>query len=229
MELHPVQANILKVLLFKKHARFSELNATKMQTDHFTFHVKRLVEIGFIEKTEDDTYTLTIEGKHIAGRLDTDTVQIEKQAKLSARMICVKEENGIKKYLLQQRLKQPYYGEIGTLGGKIRWGEEVLEAGARELKEESGLEGDMKIAGIYHKMDYDENGNFLDDKYFFIIKVENLKGKLIEEVEGGKNLWLTKEETITNPNVFPNIPEFISIIEQEEVSFYEHKYKTSKY
>jgi ADP-ribose pyrophosphatase len=57
------------------------------------------------------------------------------ELKLSV-VIVLEDEEG--RHLQQQRLKQPYYGYWGHMTGKIRWGETMLEAGARELQEETG-------------------------------------------------------------------------------------------
>jgi ADP-ribose pyrophosphatase YjhB (NUDIX family) len=99
------------------------------------------------------------------------------------------------KQVVQQRLKQPFYGYWGRPTGKIRWGETIIEAAARELEEETGLAADLQFESIYHKMDYnEETGELLEDKIFFIVAGENPTGDFIEEFEGGRNAWMTQEE-----------------------------------
>lgn len=229
IEVHPAQAEILRVLLFKTDARYSELNTTGLTSDHFNFHVKRLLEIGLIEKTEMESYKLTIKGKEFANRFDTDNSTIEKQAKLGVRPVVTKFENGIRKYLMQQRLKQPFFGWWGFVGGKIRWGETIPEASARELLEETGLSGDMDPRGVLHKMDFDMTDNLLEDKFFFIVVVTNITGDLIEEFEGGKNAWFTREEIEKLPDLFLNVPEVFDIILKGVVVMVERKYNVDKY
>ena len=152
-DLHPIQAKILRVLLFKPLARFSELNGSGLSNDHFTFHINRLVEIGLVEKL-GGKYQLTTVGKEFANRLDTDTTQIERQAKTAILIVAVRQEGDQPQYLMQQRLKQPYFGFHGFISGKVRWGEEILVAADRELIEEAGLQGGKKtLMGIEHKMD----------------------------------------------------------------------------
>lgn len=229
LELHPIQADILRVLLFKPQARFSELNTTGMTTDHFTFHVKRLVETGLIEKTEQNTYQLTTIGKEFANRFDTDSVVLERQAKIGALVVGVKKEGRIRKYLIQQRLKQPYYGFYGFITGKVKWGETILETSAREFKEETGLEAKFSLVGIKHKMDYSSEGNLLEDKYFYVVKASDFRGELVTEFEGGKNKWLSKEEIFQLKNLFDGVDESIEMVDQENLVFSETKYTVSKY
>jgi predicted MarR family transcription regulator len=89
-DLHPTQASILRELLFKKEARFSDLNITKMTNDHFTFHIRKLIKLELISKTKSSKYELTIKGKEFANRFDTDTATVEKQAKIGVLIIMTK-------------------------------------------------------------------------------------------------------------------------------------------
>jgi ADP-ribose pyrophosphatase YjhB (NUDIX family)/predicted transcriptional regulator len=226
LELHDVQAHILRELLFKTSAKFSELNTKGLSSDHFTFHLNKLVEAGFIEKNEDATYTLTQIGKELANRFDTDTAKIERQPKISVALVSLKDD----KYLIQLRLKQPYYGYYCFPSGKVRWGEELLETAARELDEETGLQGDLTFVGIKHKMDYDERQTLLDDKFFMVIKVTNTKGILKETFEGGENHWKTKEEIQNIDKKLHAVLDIINFVEKNEnVPFSETKYKVKEF
>ncbi|MDP2930780.1 MAG: NUDIX domain-containing protein [bacterium] len=228
-EIHPIQARILRTMLFKEGARFADLNVLKLPTDHFNFHLKQLLSLRLVEKSPDNKYCLTAKGKEFANRLDTDKIVLEKQAKIGALICCVKQEGKIKKYLVQQRLKQPYYGFYGFFTGKIRWGETIEQTASRELKEETGLTGKISLAGIKHKMDYPTKGKILEDKFFFVFRVKNTEGKLLEKFEGGKNLWLTKKEIFELPDLFDGVGETINIINQKKLIFTENKYKVKGY
>lgn len=229
LKIHPIQADVLIVLLFKPKCKFSQLNTTRMSTDHFTFHVKRLIELGLVKKIEGSNYKLTTKGKEFANRFDTDSAAIERQAKISVLVCCVKKNRGVPKYLVQQRLKQPYYGFHGFVTAKVRWGELIQEAAARELKEETGYVGNLRLVGIKHKLDYTKHGNLLEDKFFYVIKATSLKGKLIKRYDSGKNLWLTEEKIGGLPNLFDGVGETIKMVKQDELVFSETKYEVSKY
>jgi ADP-ribose pyrophosphatase YjhB (NUDIX family) len=228
-EIHPIQAQILCFLLFKSRARFSELNVKKVSTDHFAFHLKRLVETGLVKKVEGAKYQLTAKGKEFANRFDTETIVLERQAKIGILICGIKKENGLKKYLAQQRLKQPFYGYHGFVTGKIRWGETVLETAAREFKEETGLTGSLALAGIEHKMDYSPKGEFLEDKFFFIVRTSKTQGKLIRSFAGGKNIWLTKKEIFKLPKIFRDVKKIIEAVDQAGLVFFENKFTVPDY
>jgi ADP-ribose pyrophosphatase YjhB (NUDIX family) len=229
-ELHPVQTGILRVLLFNPLARFSELNAHDISSDHLTFHVKRLVELDLIEKS-DEQYRLTVRGKEFANRFDTDqpAMKVERQAKIAVSVGCVREKNGVREYLMQQRLKQPYYGLHGFVSGKMRWGETVLETAARELEEETGLVGTLTLVGIIHKMDYTSGGALLEDKFFFIVRADDVRGTLRTEFEGGRNFWLPKRDVLKLPNLFPDVEEVLEVRDGDDFVFLERKYTVERY
>ncbi len=225
-EIHPIQGAIVQKLLFSQKARFSELNTTKVSTDQFNFHLKALLDSGVIKKI-DGHYELTSYGKEFANRFDTEKSQIEKQAKISVVLNCVRKVNGVTKYLLQQRLKQPYYGYHGAVGGKVRWGETVEEAAIREFKEETGLDAKVYLQMIKHKMDYSKTGELLEDKYFFVFKATVVGGKFISKFDGGKNIWLTIDEIKKLNPIFDDLDRSMKITRRKKLAFVQNKYTVS--
>ena len=165
-------------------------------------------------------------GKEYANRMDTDDNVIEKQPKISVGLII---ENSEGKFLAQQRLKQPYYGFWGRPTGKIRWGETMLEAAARELMEETGLTADLKVGGFYHKMDYDkDSGELLEDKIFVLIHGTNPQGELIVEDEGHRNEWLSDKDFAKKEKSFQSVPEITALATQDGSGYYEKAYEYDK-
>lgn len=225
---HKAQMKILRVMLLADGASFAELaRAADMTNDHANFHLQQLVKNEYVRKVlkAHGKYELTRSGKEYANRMDTDEAQIEKQPKLSV-VLVIEREDGL--HLQQQRLKQPYYGFWGHLTGKIRWGETMLEAAARELFEETGLVATLRVAGFYHKLDYDnESDDLLEDKYFCIVHGTSPKGVLLTETDGQHNEWMTIEEFEKKDKKFGSVVETIDIIQGAKVQVREKKYRYS--
>lgn len=192
-KIHPTQNIILRDLLFTPEAGYSKLQKSSgLESDHFKFHIGRLVELEYIEKTTAGKYKLTAKGKEYANKLDTAVGKIERQPKSAVIIVALNNEG---KFLLQERLKHPYFGFWGYPGGKIRWGETILAAGARELYEETGLKGDISYQGVYHEhVIQAETGNILEDKIFHVVSAINLSGELRPVFDGGRNEWLSENE-----------------------------------
>ncbi|HMR73072.1 MAG TPA: NUDIX domain-containing protein [Candidatus Saccharibacteria bacterium] len=223
-DAHAAQMKLLRQLLLSSSCKFSELvKATGLTSDHANFHIKQLVEAGLVKhvlKTHGQ-YELTQHGKDYANHMDTDEFVMEKQPKLSVVLDIVNVDG---RHLQQERLKQPYYGYWGRPTGKIRAGETMIEAAARELKEETGLEADLTVLGFYHKLDYDVDGNFLEDKYFCVVRGVNPRGEMLLESDGQRNEWLTNEEFLAKEKNFGGIEELQSDIDAGRPFVFEKKF-----
>ena len=78
-------------------------------------------------------------------------------------------------------------------------------------------------------MDYAQDNNLLEDKFFFAFRAENLTGKLIEKFEGGRNMWLSKEEIFKLPDLFPDMEVAIKAANSRGYKFSERKYTVNKF
>ncbi len=190
--IHQYQISILRELLFKPHARFRDLKTVDIENDHFAFHLKHLIELGLVTKS-GNLYRLTDNGKEFANRIDTDELKIERQAKLAIAIHAVRKMKGKKEYLIHQRLREPFYGWYGSHSGKIRWGENPLDCAKREFKEETGLTGTFILKAIEHYLHFHQDGRLLEDKYFWVYRVTKVKGKLLEEIPEGRNIWMDEK------------------------------------
>jgi 8-oxo-dGTP pyrophosphatase MutT (NUDIX family) len=190
--------------MFHPSAGFAALQKpTGLSTDHFTFHITRLLELGYVEKVSRGVYRLSTQGKEYANRLDTDDNTIERQPKVA---VILAIEKGDGRWLFQERLKNPYFGFYGFPSGKIRWGETILETAERELLEETGLAADRRIVGIYHEIVRShETNELLEDKVFFVVHCTVPTGTLLEEFEGGRNSWDLPDNVFGREKVFDSV------------------------
>lgn len=218
VKLHEAQTSILRALLFQPAANYASLQQpTGLSSDHFNFHIARLVELKLVEKVKRGQYKLTQRGKEYANRLDTDSNTIERQPKSAVILALERVRNGKTEYLFQERLKNPYYGFWGLPSGKIRWGETVVDAALRESLEETGLAADFSVAGVYHEhVKSKETEELLEDKIFFVVRGTNTRNVLIEDFEGGKNEWMTFDEAFKKDKKFDSFKMEIDILSMEE-------------
>jgi len=218
INIHDAQMAILRELLFHPSVGFAKLQKlTGMTSDHFNFHIQKLVGMKLVEKVSRGMYSLTPRGKEYANKLDTDSNTVERQPKTAVILAIERLRNGEKEYLFQERLKQPYYGFWGFATGKVRWGETIVQTAERELKEETGLSADHRVAGVYHELVYQqETGEQLEDKIFFVVHCTNIKGKLVKEFESGRNSWMTHNNALKQPKIFTSFDIEIDIVSSDE-------------
>lgn len=218
VKIHDAQMSILRELLFRPSVSFAKLQKnTGLSSDHFNFHLQKLIELNLVQKISRGSYTLSIKGKEYANKLDTDSRTFERQPKTSVILVVEKKIDGIKYYIFQERLKQPYFGFLGLVSGKVRWGETIVETAKRELMEETGLNADCRIAGVYHEIAYQhDTADQLEDKIFFIVHCVGLKGKMITEFEGGRNSWMRLDDVMSKSKVFKNLDRKIGLVYSDD-------------
>ncbi len=214
VRIHHAQTSILRELLFHPEAGYAELQKpTGLGSDHFNFHIARLIELGLVEKLARGRYRLTPRGKEYANRLDTDNNTVERQPKSAVILALEREHRGKKQYLFQERLKNPYFGFWGLPSGKIRWGETIVQTAERESMEETGLSADFEVAGVYHEhVIQEETGELLEDKIFFVTSGRNPTGKLKVNFEGGHNEWMSFEAAGKKDKKFDSFKTEIDIL-----------------
>ena len=210
-QIHHIQLEILKKLIFVPKLKYLQLKPNiDIENNQLDFHLNRLMDMGYVEKI-DNQYQLSIKGKEYTTRLDTDAVEIMKQAKLSAWFVVMRKHVHKLQFLVYTRLKHPFYGCQGFGGGRMSFGEQIVETAKRELKEETGLDGNAEIVKMVHYRVYDKNKNLLEDKIMFLCRVLNPVGTVTTNMEEGKYEWVDEDKLqtyITNP--FENFDVFMS-------------------
>ena len=201
-QIHHIQLEILRKLVFVPKLKYLQLKPNaSIENNQFDFHLNRLIDMGYVEKS-DNQYRLSTKGKEYTTRMDTNTVEIMKQSKLSAWFGVMQVVDNRLQFLIYTRLKHPFYGCQGFGGGRMSFGEKIVETAERELKEETGLDGKAEIAKMVHYRVFDRNKQLLEDKIMFLCRVLNPTGTLITDMEEGKYEWVDEDKIkdyITNP------------------------------
>jgi ADP-ribose pyrophosphatase YjhB (NUDIX family) len=195
IKLHHFQKAILKKLTMNTSLRFNELLIKDLESEHTNYHLKKLLEFGFVKK-ESNRYMLTDTGKDYSNLLDDKIDIIEKQPKTSVIMRCVrKNTKGEVEHLLNKRLRHPYFGKVGRPSGKVRFGETFEQAAARELYEETGLRAKtFDLEEIYRKIRKRKDDTTVQDVIFYIILMKDFSGTFIPKTPYQENFWITQKE-----------------------------------
>jgi 8-oxo-dGTP pyrophosphatase MutT (NUDIX family) len=186
--------SILRTLLFKQTASFSELNVNNSDSEAMAYHLKTLAKQDLISKDENGIYSLTQKGKQYSADIDVDTSMISSRAKLSILVTAVDRTQNEDRYLLIRRLKSPLYGAACFIAGKVRYGEAASLTAVRELEEESGLVASTAEFVCFHRQFvFNSQQEFLKDNAFCMFMITDFTGSLKATPEADP-FWVSKME-----------------------------------
>jgi len=196
--LHPAQMRILAHLITLPQARFRDLKLPGFTTKHITYHINKLIELGFVSKSSNKIYMLTDKGKKFVMNIDIFESREGKKveyAKRTAILRAVKKEGGVYKWLFYKRLKHPFYGYVGFPAGKIPKGEAPLQTAIREFLEETGLiMRAWELIKIARDAVYNKQGKLEFDIYYYAFNIYDVEGTLKQKSEEGEYFWATLKE-----------------------------------
>jgi len=217
-EMHRAQFSILRSLRHAKAVRYTELRRpTGLDSDVFKFHLRKMVQQGYVHKLASGEYGLTLSGKEFANNLSKERWAPQKQPKLSVALIAWRERAGRTEYLLQQRLRNPYFGFWGCLSGLVQWGETFEAAAERELVKQTGLTGKYEVKSFCRQTDrVAVSGEILEDKLFVLVEVSELREGGESKFLRGHNAWLTLEELYAKERHFPSMRLFADVLAKGE-------------
>jgi 8-oxo-dGTP pyrophosphatase MutT (NUDIX family) len=189
-DIHPIQRGILTKLM--QHAtplNYGKLlpNSMKFESDKFNYHLQFLVKERLVEKF-DEGYKLTELGLKVISTF-TATGEQAIKLKVSVALIVLRDNNGVREVLLQNRLRHPFYGDINSIAGKIKPGEKIIDSAKRKLLEEAGHQADFQFVGVLRKCRLNKQDEILEDTLYHYCIAENPTGEMTELNEYGENFW----------------------------------------
>jgi ADP-ribose pyrophosphatase YjhB (NUDIX family) len=227
-DVNEVQSHIMLRLYANDALRFSEINNQGLPSDQFSYHLRQLIKYGLVEKTPDNLYKLSVTGRSRAIMLDSRSSKFIEQGFVACRVILARQQDDHRQYLMQKRTRVPYLGHIAEPGGKVLFGEDVLQAAQRNMLIETGLRCDMTLRGITHFKD-SYQGEIVQDKFFFVVYATNPISTLQPQGPTGENMWMTLEEITNNPKVHEGVIAMIQMAETKSLQFLEEEHYTDEY
>ncbi|MBW3018995.1 NUDIX hydrolase [Candidatus Woesearchaeota archaeon] len=198
------RAKILTKLIHKPNMGFNELWNKEGESNKFAYHLKMLDEAGYIEK-KGEKYSLTHKGKMYAAYASGESGSKEEAPLLGVIAVIF---NGKGQTLMVKRKKEPFYGYWGMVGGKMKFTQYILEAAKAEIKEETGLDCDVELKGIFSSKTYNNN-ELSYNHQMFVVKGTNPRGALTPSREG-EPCWIDLDK-IESLRSFPNVAQSINI------------------
>lgn len=207
--MHQYESHILKKMMLGDVLRYRDLKLKDIESNLFIYHLKNLIKKGIIKKTIGG-YKFTAAGLRYVDKISLSRFKQRFQPKI-VNIIIVK--NKKEEYLLYFSKRQPFYGLIGFPFGKIHFGEKLIEAANRELKEKTGILAEIKHKGDVYLRIYKDK-ELMSHMLCHIFLAYNLKGDLLNNSEIGTYKW----ENIKNIKKIKFIPGFLEMAKLAEKS-----------
>lgn len=140
VDLHYIEKDIILSLAGGATLRFSQLQPKEIPNNVFSYHLKKLVELGYVEHSKDGYYATR---KGLKSVLYSGSKIKQKAAPPLISIVYVTNDDG--KVLLLKRRNKPFAGWFGLPSGLIHQGESLDAAAKRELFEKTGIVSDKNL------------------------------------------------------------------------------------
>lgn len=189
-----IQLRILTSLTTSQKLKYSEIKPLDIENDIYKYHLKHLLEKGFIQKM-DGFYEITRKGIKVTTNISAKG-EIQDLFKVSVALYVTRKIDNKDFLLVQKRARHPFMGDMSSISGKMHKGEEITDAAKRKLKEETGLEAEFKFLGVHRKIRLDQENILLEDTLYHVCIAEEPRGSLDEQNKYGENSWIEFEKAI---------------------------------
>lgn len=207
---HAVQKEIVRTLVTKSQAKYSELKPVRVESNLFMYHVNQLIKRGVVEKA-DGIYKLTTLGSMYVDRANLDKLIFRIQPKIVS-ILAVNSGEG--RWLLLKRLHEPHMNRIGFPSGKLHYGETLEDSAQRELYEKAGItDVELSLCGNVAMRFLDADSNETINHTIGYIFKAHLKDEppVTNKSKYWAAFWGSQQELLTG-NVFKGHPEILTLL-----------------
>lgn len=214
---HHLQRGIVYRLAFAESLRFSELKPDTLENKLFTYHLKKVVDAGYVHKDAAGQYSLTPEGRRLGVHvLETQNILPELPDSVLFLVIRRKTDDA---WLLYRRNTHPLKGRVGFMHARPDAHKTTGETAAQECLAKTGLAGTFKaLGGGYFRMR--EEDNLESFTHFTLMICEDAEGDLAQHDDNAEYFWSTDPD-FASLEMLPNMPTLIELYQTGRPFFIE--------
>ncbi len=214
---HHIQRAIVYRLALTPSLKFSELKPDTLENKLFTYHLKKVVAAGLVEKNADGEYALTSEGRLLGVHVLENTQAIADRAYSVLFLVIRRKSDGA--HLLYRRKSHPLFGRVGFMHATPNSHESSVETAARICKERTGLDADFSAlgSGFFRVSEGDKLESFTN---FTLMVCEDAHGELVQNDVLAEYFW-TEAIDQERPTLLLNMPTLIELYETGKPFFVE--------
>ena len=134
--MHYIQQAIIKSLATLDSARYSIIKPKTMESNHFLYHLKQLINANLVVKNSDGAYSITTHGEAFIDGVSFSNFKVRSQPNVLNLLVVRTTDN---RYLLYKRKHRPFIGLKGFPYGKIHLGSSLAKSCTIELYDSTGI------------------------------------------------------------------------------------------
>lgn len=214
---HHIQKSIVYDLAFAESLRFSELKPDDMENKAFTYHLKKVVKAGLVQKLDDGQYSLTMKGRRIGkGALKKESRLLDRAYSILLLAVRRSEDDA---WLLYKRSTQPLLGLTGFMQAQPVAETDARSTAQQTAREQTGLITTFNVHGHGYFRVY-RTGELESFIHFTLLVAENPSGQLLETAESAGYFW-QQTPNFAHPDMLPNMQTLHKMCEAAPGSFVE--------
>jgi len=221
---HHLQRSIVYQLTQSPGLRFSDLQPDGVENKLFTYHLKKTISAGLVEKSAEGMYVLTAEGRMLGVRvLEDDRLQSKKPHSIYFLVIRRKQDGA---WLLYRRTVHPLRGLAGFMHASPVANVTAAQTARLECRQKTGLIGDFKPLGSgYFRMF--RSGELESFTHFTLLVCNDAVGELTPDHAHAGYEWKVNPD-FSATDMLPNMPLLVAAYKKGEMFFVEQSFELNE-
>lgn len=198
---HHLQRGIVYHLALTRAMRFSDLKPGEIENKLFTYHLKKVITAGYVQKDEEGLYRLTSKGRRLGIRVNESTQQLIDKPESVFFLVIRRKADG--SWLLYKRNTHPLIGRVGFMHAKPVLALDAPQSARLACKERVGLDCEFTVlgSGFFRVFEDSELESFTN---FTLLVCENAEGELRPNDKLAGYSWQT-EPNFSDETMLPNM------------------------
>lgn len=198
---HHIQRSIVYRLAFSDGLRFSELKPDVVDNKLFTYHLKKVMSAGLVDKDDSGLYRLTPEGRRLGIRVVEAGLHMAEHAEAVLFLVVRRADDGA--WLLYRRRTHPLRARVGFMHAIPEADKSVEDTAMSTLHQQTGLVGRFTAlgGGVFRVYEEESLESFTS---FSLLYCEDARGELLNHDQYAEYVW-EDEPNFSAADMLPNM------------------------
>jgi hypothetical protein len=218
---HYIQKNIVYTLALATSLRFGELKPDGIENKLFDYHLKKVIALGYVEKTDGGTYALTPLGRRVGkDALKKDNQLIDRA--YSVLFLAIRRaEDGA--WLMCRRKTHPLLNRVGFANAQPELHRHSTVTAHLAALQKTGLDCEFEVRGSGYLRMYQEGS--LESFTHFTLLAGTVEQDELQQLDELAEYYWDANPDFSAPDMLPTILSFVKNLANEGLFYLEEDYR----